>query len=165
MGFAIRRAHIPGLQDFLLHLHPLSPDALEDPFLILFWEEVFQCSLGVQVEGHNRNTKGKPPCSGAEELGTVTNIYSDVSQLRISYNVYKAVYAIAHALKSMRSCVKGKGPFPLQACPDVDNIQPWQVSSHMLTNSSYSDAKTLYIDFDGTTRRSYTLSSLSYFIT
>ncbi|XP_045929944.1 extracellular calcium-sensing receptor-like [Micropterus dolomieu] len=127
MGFAIRRARIPGLQDFLLRLHPLSPDAVEDPFLIPFWEEVFQCSLSLQAEGQERNVEGKPPCSGAEELGSVTNIYSDVSQLRISYNVYKAVYAIAHALKATRSCVKAKGPFPLQACPDANNIQPWQL--------------------------------------
>ncbi|XP_068592982.1 extracellular calcium-sensing receptor-like [Cebidichthys violaceus] len=127
MGFAIRRAHIPGLQDFLLHLHPSSPDAPADPFLIPFWEEMFQCSLGVQAEGQEHNVEGKPPCSGAEELGSVTNIYSDVSQLRISYNVHKAVYTIAHALKAMRSCVKGNGPFPQQACPDVDNIQPWQL--------------------------------------
>lgn len=127
MGFAIRRAHIPGLRDFLLRLHPLSPGALDDPFLIPFWEEVFQCSLGVRAEGQEHNVEGKPSCSGAEELGSVKNIYSDVSQLRISYNVYKAVYAIVHALKAMRSCVKGKGPFPQQACPDRDNIQPWQV--------------------------------------
>uniref|UniRef100_A0A3Q3GDR6 Extracellular calcium-sensing receptor-like n=1 Tax=Labrus bergylta TaxID=56723 RepID=A0A3Q3GDR6_9LABR len=127
MGFAIRRADIPGLQDFLLRLHPLNPDALEDPFLIPFWEEVFQCSLGVHAEGQERNDEGKPPCTGEEELGSVTNIYSDVLQLRISYNVYKAVYAIVHALKAMRSCVKGKGPFPQQTCPDVDNIQPWQL--------------------------------------
>ncbi|XP_031156872.2 extracellular calcium-sensing receptor-like [Sander lucioperca] len=127
MGFAIRRAHIPGLKDFLLRLHPSSPDALADPFLIPFWEEVFQCSLGVQAEGQEHNVEVKPPCSGAEKLGNVTNIYSDVSQLRISYNVYKAVYAIANALKDMRSCIKGKGPFPQQACPDADNIQPWQL--------------------------------------
>ncbi len=126
MGFAIRRAHIPGLQDFLLRLHPSSSDALENPFLIPFWEEVFHCSLGVQ-EGQERNVEGKPLCSGEEKLGNVKNIYSDVSQLRISYNVYKAVYAIARALKAMRSCIKGKGPFSLQACPDADNIQPWQV--------------------------------------
>lgn len=122
MGFAIRRAHIPGLQDFLLRLHPASPDAGEDPFLIPFWEEVFQCSL----DPHSRS-EGKPPCSGTEELGNVKNIYSDVSQLRISYNVYKAVYAIAYAIKSIRSCVKGSGPFSQGACPDVDNIRPWQV--------------------------------------
>lgn len=135
LGFAIRRADIPGLQDFLLRLHPSSPDALEDPFLRPFWEEVFQCSLGVQAEGQEHNVEGKPRCSGAEELRSVKNIYSDVTQLRISYNVYKAVYAIAHALKAMRSCVKGKGPFPLQTCADTDNIQPWQVPYHMFPNS------------------------------
>ncbi|XP_056297290.1 extracellular calcium-sensing receptor-like [Pseudoliparis swirei] len=127
MGFAIRRAHIPGLQEFLLHLHPSSPEPLSHPFLIPFWEEVFQCRLGVQAEGQEQNIDSKPPCSGTEDLGSVTNIYSDVSQLRISYNVYKAVYAIVHALQAMRSCVKGNGPFPQQACPDEDNIQPWQL--------------------------------------
>ncbi|XP_034557260.1 extracellular calcium-sensing receptor-like [Notolabrus celidotus] len=127
MGFAIRRANIPGLQEFLLRLHPSNPDALSDPFLVPFWEEVFQCNLGLLAEGTELKDEGKPSCSGEEELGNVTNIYSDVSQLRISYNVYKAVYAISHAIKTMRSCVKGKGPFPLQACADIDNIQPWQL--------------------------------------
>ena len=143
MGFAIRQAHIPGLQDFLLRLHPTSPDAPKDPFLIPFWEEVFQCSLSFpsDVQEH------KPPCSGAEELRDVTNIYSDVSQLRISYNVYKAVYAIGHALQTMRKCVKGKGPFPLQTCPDMDNIQPWQVK----INLSYWYSKILFKDFGNAT--------------
>lgn len=122
MGFAIRRADIPGLQDFLLRLHPSSAEAGDDPFLIPFWEEVFQCSL----DPHS-HSEAKGPCSGTEELGSVKNIYSDVSQLRISYNVYKAVYAIAYAIKAMRSCVKGSGPFPQQGCPDLDNIHPWQV--------------------------------------
>ncbi|XP_041851303.1 extracellular calcium-sensing receptor-like [Melanotaenia boesemani] len=127
MGFAIQRAHIPGLRDFLLQLNPTSPDAHDDPFLIPFWEEVFQCSLSVQAKGLNYEAMGKPLCSGKEDLRNITNIYSDVSQLRISYNVYKAVYAVAHALKAMRSCVKGQGPFPQQACPDAKNIQPWQL--------------------------------------
>lgn len=128
MGFAIRPAYIPGLQDFLLRLHPSSPDALEDPFLAPFWEEMFRCSQGVP-DSQERNV-GKHSCSGAEELRGVTNIYSDVSQLRISYNVYKAVYVIVHALKAMRNCVKGKGPLPQHACPDIENIHPWQVTSY-----------------------------------
>ncbi|XP_071352920.1 extracellular calcium-sensing receptor-like [Trachinotus anak] len=139
MGFAIRQAHIPGLQDFLLRLHPRTPGALEDPFLIPFWEEMFQCSLGLPSDGQEHNVQGKPPCSGAEELGNVTNIYSDVSQLRISYNVYKAVYALAHALKAMRGCVKGKGPFPLQACPDTDNLKPWQLL-HYIKQVEFSNS-------------------------
>nr|XP_046244778.1 extracellular calcium-sensing receptor-like [Scatophagus argus] len=147
MGFAIRRAHIPGLQDFLLRLHPLTPDALKDPFLKAFWEEIFQCTLSVQAEGQQHNAEGKPLCSGEEQLGSVKNIYSDVSQLRISYNVYKAVYAIIHALKAMRSCVKGKGPFPLQACPDVDNIQPWQLL-HYIRQVEYLNLYGDEIKFD-----------------
>uniref|UniRef100_A0A8C5HTX3 Extracellular calcium-sensing receptor-like n=1 Tax=Gouania willdenowi TaxID=441366 RepID=A0A8C5HTX3_GOUWI len=116
MGFAIRHAEIPGLQTFLHRLNPKNTDNHADPFLVSFWEEMFQCSLAVPAEGQKNNSQGKPPCTGAEELKSITNIYSDVSQLRISYNVYKAVYAIIHALKAMRSCVKGKGPFLLQSC-------------------------------------------------
>ncbi|CAB1349312.1 unnamed protein product, partial [Coregonus sp. 'balchen'] len=116
MGFAICRAvHIPGLQEFLMRLHPSSPDASENPFLHPFWEEVFGCSL--QGDGGGGSQRSKPLCSGSQELGSVRSIYSDVSQLRISYNVYKAVYAIAHALQAMRSCETERG-----LCPDTDII-------------------------------------------
>ena len=125
IGLALRRAQIPGLQDFLLRLHPSNSDASENPFLIPFWEEVFGCRLGERTLMENENYK--PPCSGTEDLKSIKNIYNDVSQLRISYNVYKAVYAIAHAIKAMKSCNDGAGPFLLQACSEATNIQPWQV--------------------------------------
>eukprot|EP00063_Salmo_salar_P044177 XP_014019012.1 PREDICTED: extracellular calcium-sensing receptor-like [Salmo salar] len=138
MGFAIRRAvHIPGLQEFLLRLHPSGPDASKDPFLRPFWEEVFRCSL--QGDGGGDSQRGKPLCSGSEDLGSVRNIYSDVSQLRISYNVYKAVYAIAHALHAMRSCETGRGPFHLHACPNTDSVQPWQLL-HYLKQVEFSNS-------------------------
>ncbi|XP_061683495.1 extracellular calcium-sensing receptor-like isoform X2 [Syngnathoides biaculeatus] len=140
MGFAIRRMDIHGLRDFLLRLHPSNPDANGDPFLIPFWEEVFQCSLG---EGSDN-----PPCTGAEDLSSVANIYSDVSQLRISYNVYKAVYAIVNALRSMRDCDDGKGPFALQACPDAATIQPWQLL-HYIKQVDYLNSFGDEITFDG----------------
>uniref|UniRef100_A0A3B4FKN3 Extracellular calcium-sensing receptor-like n=1 Tax=Pundamilia nyererei TaxID=303518 RepID=A0A3B4FKN3_9CICH len=148
MGFAIRRADIPGLRDFLLRLNPLSSDASNDPFLAPFWEEVFQCSLGVEAEDQKYNTEGNPPCSGTEELGSIANIYSDVSQLRISYNVYNAVYALAHAIKAMRSCVKGKGPFLQQACPDMDSIKPWQLL-HYIKQVKYFNTFGDETKFDG----------------
>ncbi|KAL6479471.1 hypothetical protein MHYP_G00129040 [Metynnis hypsauchen] len=97
MGFAIRRAEIPSLQPFLLRLHPSSfPD---DPFVLQFWEEMFRCSL--QNGSKGVGSDALRPCNGSEELASVKSIYSDVSQLRISYNVYKAVYAIAHALDAI----------------------------------------------------------------
>lgn len=96
-----------------------------------FWEEVFRCSLGLQAESQEHEEDSKPPCSGKEDLGSLTNIFSDVSQLRISYNVYKAVYAVANAFKAMKSCVKGEGPFLQRSCADPGIIQPWQVLLHV----------------------------------
>lgn len=51
-----------------------------------------------------------------------------MSQLRISYNVYKAVYAIAHAINDMLACERGKGPFLEGQCPDVWSLHPIQVN-------------------------------------
>uniref|UniRef100_A0A3B3VHE4 Extracellular calcium-sensing receptor-like n=1 Tax=Poecilia latipinna TaxID=48699 RepID=A0A3B3VHE4_9TELE len=143
VGFAIQQASIPGLRDFLLRLNPSRSDARTDPFLVSFWEEVFHCTLGAQTESREKEGESKPPCSGEEDLGNVTNIYSDVSQLRISYNVYKAVYAVAYALKAMKSCVKGEGPFFQRSCADPDVIQPWQVRLHQVRylNSFASEIK------------------------
>uniref|UniRef100_A0A3B1K2A4 Extracellular calcium-sensing receptor-like n=1 Tax=Astyanax mexicanus TaxID=7994 RepID=A0A3B1K2A4_ASTMX len=117
MGFAIRRADIPELRPFLLRLNPTAYS--DDPFVLQFWEEMFKCSL------HNRSSGAI--CNGSENLASVQSIYSDVSQLRISYIVYKAVYAIAYALNDMVKCVPERGPFPGGACPDTRSIKPWQL--------------------------------------
>uniref|UniRef100_A0A4W4FQA7 G-protein coupled receptors family 3 profile domain-containing protein n=1 Tax=Electrophorus electricus TaxID=8005 RepID=A0A4W4FQA7_ELEEL len=122
MGFAIRRATIPNLQSFLLRLHPSSfPD---DPFVVQFWEELFKCSFHSVAGGELSDRR---PCNGSEELASVKSLYSDVSQLRISYNVYKAVYAVAHALDTMLRCVPERDPLTGGACPDIRNIKPQQL--------------------------------------
>uniref|UniRef100_A0A672K129 Extracellular calcium-sensing receptor-like n=1 Tax=Sinocyclocheilus grahami TaxID=75366 RepID=A0A672K129_SINGR len=74
-----------------------------------------------------RRAHNWPPCNGSESLDDVYTPYSDVSQLRVSYNVYKAVYLIAHALHDMSACEPGKGPFQNGACGSLSQILPWQV--------------------------------------
>ncbi|KAJ7995396.1 hypothetical protein DPEC_G00244130 [Dallia pectoralis] len=143
LGFAIRRiVHMPGLHEFLLNLNPSKPDTPQDPFLPLFWEEVFGCSL---QDALVKGVPGmKPPCSGSEKLNNTWNIYTDVSQLRVTSNAYKAVYAVAHALHAIKSCEKVKGNFPLTPCPDTDRIQPWQLLNylkHVEFSSSYGEVK------------------------
>ncbi|XP_030256091.1 extracellular calcium-sensing receptor-like [Sparus aurata] len=62
------------------------------PILTEFWEDAFSCRLG-KSSAIDENV-----CDGTENIKTLQDPYTDTSQLRISNMVYKAVYAIAHAI-------------------------------------------------------------------
>lgn len=97
LGVAIRSAPMPGFQKYLWSLKPsLRP---RDQLLKEFWENEFGCSPVTAL-----NSSVLPPCSGAETLEGVQNTLTDTSQLRVTYNVYLAVYAVAHALHNLLSC-------------------------------------------------------------
>ncbi|MBN3292186.1 CASR protein, partial [Polypterus senegalus] len=51
------------------------------------------------------------------------------SELRATLNVYKAVYAIAHALHNLMSCENG--PFENKTCANIKHVQPWQVLHYL----------------------------------
>nr|XP_046244958.1 extracellular calcium-sensing receptor-like [Scatophagus argus] len=90
IGFGIPRSVIPGLREFLLDLSPTKVAA--SPVLTEFWEEAFNCRLGKTAAVDER------VCDGSEDIQTLQSPYTDTSQLRITNMVYKAVYAIAHAI-------------------------------------------------------------------
>uniref|UniRef100_A0A3P8VW49 Olfactory receptor C family, x1 n=1 Tax=Cynoglossus semilaevis TaxID=244447 RepID=A0A3P8VW49_CYNSE len=128
LGFAIQRANvIPGLKQHLLNLSVSTVH--KSALLTEFWEETFNCWLNNSVNGRPDGVKyqDRPPCTGTESLEDVNSSYTDVSQLRVSYNVYKAVYLVAHALQDMSQCEDGKGPFINRTCSDPKNFQTWQV--------------------------------------
>ncbi|KAL7879157.1 hypothetical protein AOLI_G00101310 [Acnodon oligacanthus] len=132
IGFAIRRAEIPGLRTFLHSLQPLAepynPSARE------FWETQFQCSfdtstpVGSMADPFQYNRT----CTGQEKIEDAETIYNDVSQLRVTYNLHKAVYAVAHALHNLLMCKKeASSTDKQQQCPDIYNLQPWQVIQYL----------------------------------
>lgn len=129
LGFAIRRADvIPGLGEHLTHLTPAY--IRESAYMAEFWEEMFNCRLNGSVNNHSHGVDSyldRPQCKGTEDLNDVYSPYSDVTQLRVSYNVYKAVYLVAHALQDMSDCKNGNGPFLNDTCADPKNFKPWQV--------------------------------------
>ncbi|XP_078101261.1 extracellular calcium-sensing receptor-like [Sander vitreus] len=90
IGFGIERSVIPGLRDFLLDLSPSKVAA--SPVLTEFWEDAFNCRLGKSA------VTDKSVCDGTEDIKMLQSPYTDTSQLRITNMVYKAVYAIAHAI-------------------------------------------------------------------
>lgn len=124
LGFSFPGTEIPGLKEFLLNIRPSPKPGME--FVNMFWEDLFGCKLkftGERAKGNDANTDEKsmklndfghssdtksanesPTCTESEDLRFTHSSYIDVSQVRISYNVYKAVYAIAHALHSLLNC-------------------------------------------------------------
>ncbi|XP_035240514.1 extracellular calcium-sensing receptor-like [Anguilla anguilla] len=114
IGFAVTQGKINGLQEFILKLQPSKYPNNTD--VTDFWEAAFQCYLG------NRDEKPHiTPCTGSESLIELENEYTDASELRISNNVYKAVYAVAHSLHDVLECT------PHQGCTNSVNTEPWQV--------------------------------------
>ncbi|XP_053314632.1 vomeronasal type-2 receptor 1-like [Spea bombifrons] len=140
IGFAIRRAEIPGFEQFLLDIHPEHGN---DDLVYEFWEEAFNCtwpttraafytniSIEANVAGRKRNISPEH-CTGREHLESIHNTYTDVSELRITYSVYKSVYTIAHALHDLDICQDGFGPFPENYCANLLDFEPWQLMYYL----------------------------------
>ncbi|XP_030600650.1 extracellular calcium-sensing receptor-like [Archocentrus centrarchus] len=90
IGFGIQKSVIPGLRNFLVGLSPSQVAASE--ILTEFWEDAFNCTL------KKIPAADKKVCDGTEDIQNLQSQYTDTSQLRITNMVYKAVYAIAHAI-------------------------------------------------------------------
>ncbi|KAL1256610.1 hypothetical protein QQF64_012155 [Cirrhinus molitorella] len=124
LGIAIRRGEIEGLHEFLLRIRPSNDK--KNSIVRIFWENMFECSF----ETGSRAIDGeqlKKVCTGQEDLSNTETPYTDVSGLRAAYNVYKAVYALAHALHDLMQCEEGTGPFSGNSCADKTNLKPWQL--------------------------------------
>uniref|UniRef100_A0A4W3GXZ4 Extracellular calcium-sensing receptor-like n=1 Tax=Callorhinchus milii TaxID=7868 RepID=A0A4W3GXZ4_CALMI len=134
IGFSFRRAEIPQLREFLLRARPSPQD--RDNFLTVFWEELNSCKFNMSVDVSSQRQPHL--CTGSEDLEEIETIYFDTSQLRVSYNVYKAVYAIAHALRQLQLCQSGRGPFGSNECADVHSFEPWQLL-HYLKGVKFTD--------------------------
>uniref|UniRef100_A0A8B9GLG5 G-protein coupled receptors family 3 profile domain-containing protein n=1 Tax=Astyanax mexicanus TaxID=7994 RepID=A0A8B9GLG5_ASTMX len=113
VGFTVPKVQIPGLGPFLQEANPSQfPNSM---FLKEFWESVFNCSLTPRA--------GLRICNGSEHLKNVRNPFTDVSDLRFTNNVYKAVYATAHALNNLLFCNQNKTIFA-NSLQDVHFITP-----------------------------------------
>ncbi|XP_034085271.1 extracellular calcium-sensing receptor-like [Gymnodraco acuticeps] len=133
VGFAALNAHIPGLQEFLANSRPSTTAG--DQGLVELWETAFGCTLTPQRETHAQSSV--PACSGKESLWETNTRFTDVSDASLLNNVYKATYAVAHALHMLFTCKDGQGPFENNTCADRENPQTWQVL-HYLTQVNFT---------------------------
>lgn len=128
IGFTINKSKIPGLKDFLLKVGPAQD--YSNALLTEFWETTFGCQFSPQ----NENMK---LCTGFENLKDINSTFTDVSELRISNNVYKAVYAIAYALRDILTC-NTNDHFGKAICTHNDSLLSSQVGKQKICKKTDS---------------------------
>lgn len=97
LGFAVQKANVSGLNDFLIRG---------------FWDR--ECPVG-------KNVAPTEFCKNNHDLIKFKDYDDDVSELRYSSNIYKALYAVAFSLHKELHCSGSQG------CDTTRKITPWQV--------------------------------------
>ncbi|XP_076853583.1 extracellular calcium-sensing receptor-like [Brachyhypopomus gauderio] len=129
LGFGVPRSVIPGLREFLLDISPAQ--ALNSSILTEFWESSFSCSL--------KGRTGVRKCDGSEDIRALQNPYTDTSQLRITNMVYKATYAIAHAIHGI-ICNNTQ-------CDKTIQVSTWQILNQ-LKRVNFTTMNGYQVNFD-----------------
>uniref|UniRef100_A0A3Q3W9M3 G-protein coupled receptors family 3 profile domain-containing protein n=1 Tax=Mola mola TaxID=94237 RepID=A0A3Q3W9M3_MOLML len=101
---SVNRASIPGFQRYLLDMDPYT-----DPLTEEFWETVFMQVVSV----------------------ILSRLIEINRMVMFPHSVYKAVYAVAHALHNLEHCKEGQGPFNGKDCADITDFEPWQLMYYL----------------------------------
>ncbi|XP_073402842.1 extracellular calcium-sensing receptor-like [Dendrobates tinctorius] len=145
IGFAFHWGQIDGFVEHLNNIHPSKSPS--DHFLLAFWEETFSCkwtNLHTRADGALNQTIKE--CIGDEKLeSAMANV-----DLRITFNVYTAVYAFAWAIHNLLKCEPGKGSFLNDTCANISSLRPWQLLHYIKTVDFETKDKTrIYFDDKG----------------
>ena len=86
---------------------------------------------------------GEKECDGSEDIAQLQSPYTDTSQLRVTNMVYKAVYAIAHAIHRLICEDRANGT---ARCDKHSSVQPEQVVYMNFMTMMLSETFINYID-------------------
>ncbi|XP_009291983.3 extracellular calcium-sensing receptor isoform X2 [Danio rerio] len=153
VGFVVRKMAMLKLRPYLENISPYSPT--QSAFVSDFWETVVGCKPCLNCEPSANSTLNGQMCTGQEKL-TFTDKFFDVTQVRVTYNVYQAVYAIAHAIHKVLYC-QGDNNLS-KMCLNVSQITPKQVSDQ-LERVNFIDeyGENVFFDENGDPPASYEL--------
>ncbi|XP_053216022.1 vomeronasal type-2 receptor 26-like [Podarcis raffonei] len=136
ISFTVHSKQPQGFPKFIQMIRPSWVKG--DGFVQDFWEQAFSCSLKV----YNGLGERKKVCTGEEKLESLSGILFEGKMTGHSYNVYNAVYAVAHALNKISSQHRSfRGSLKLQ------DVQPWQVH-HILRRIAFNNSEGDTVSFD-----------------
>ncbi|XP_057203748.1 extracellular calcium-sensing receptor [Triplophysa rosa] len=153
VGFVVRKMAMPKLGPFLKNISPYSTS--QSMFVSDFWETMAGCKPCLNC-APSANVTLNQICKGEEKLN-YTDKFFDASQLRVAYNVYQAVYAIAHAIHKVLFCNTDQNDVTKQ-CLNISQITPKQVSDRLQTVNFVDEyGEKVFFDKNGDPPASYEL--------
>ncbi|XP_053177406.1 extracellular calcium-sensing receptor-like [Scomber japonicus] len=117
IGVSIPKAQVSGMREFMLDVKSLSTSS--NQMFTEFWETLFSCKFKQTKSATGNQTK----CTGDEDLTEMHNSFTDMSLMPIFNNVYKGVYAVAHALHNILGCNK--------TCHTNVQLDPFMILQHI----------------------------------
>ncbi|XP_043922286.1 extracellular calcium-sensing receptor-like [Protopterus annectens] len=144
LWFSFRTGRMPGFIGFLSALHPLKNQ--DDPFTVDVWKELLGCTWYNSQQNLTGNND-KTICTGTGTISFLNNPYLKEDRMDIFYRTYNAVYAFAHALHNLHTCIPTEGPFVNGSCSKLMNFIRWQLF-HYLKNVQFSNPVGDDISFD-----------------
>ncbi|XP_076002210.1 extracellular calcium-sensing receptor-like [Genypterus blacodes] len=152
IGTVVQKMAMPKLKPFLTNIsHYTDPNTA---YVGDFWEVLTGCRSLLPGKLSSNQAK-KKVCKDSELLLDTQGAFFDVSELRVSYNVYKAVYAVAHALHHLVFC-EPVGEKAVMQCLNISDFQPKQVTDHLHKVNFKNDyGDTVFFDEKGDPPASY----------
>ncbi|XP_061447717.1 vomeronasal type-2 receptor 26-like [Rhineura floridana] len=144
ISFTVHSNQISGFQKFIQKITPFW--AKGDGFIQDFWEQSFSCSLQ-KPKGQEAKKKS---CTGEENLESLPGVLFEMKMTGHTYNVYNAVYAVAHALHAIYKSSSKHRRMAEGERLSFQNVQSWQVHHFLksiLFNNSAGD--TVHFDENG----------------
>ncbi|XP_029142328.1 vomeronasal type-2 receptor 26-like [Protobothrops mucrosquamatus] len=140
LSFAI---HSKKLTDFQQFMEKRNPNVeKDDGFIRDFWKDAFECSFSSDITDGN----AERICTGEEKLETLPNSVFETTMNGHSYSIYNAIYAVAHALKYMRSSKLKGGRIMDERRWKLFLQSPWQLH-HFLQQVSFNNSAGEQVSF------------------
>uniref|UniRef100_A0A4W4DPK6 G-protein coupled receptors family 3 profile domain-containing protein n=1 Tax=Electrophorus electricus TaxID=8005 RepID=A0A4W4DPK6_ELEEL len=138
VGFGEPLALISGLHEFLVDLSPAQVS--KSPLLTELWERSFNCNLKGRIDA-SMNVR---QCDGSEDIRVLQNPYTYTSQLRNTVMVYKATYAIAHAIHEFTQYSEFSLFLPLQVYNHLRRVNFTTKNGYQVNFDSNGDPVVVY---------------------
>ncbi|XP_066486345.1 vomeronasal type-2 receptor 26-like [Tiliqua scincoides] len=148
LAFTVHSNQVSGFSQFLRTRNPFL--TTEDGFIRDFWQQAFDCVFpeqSVKKKADNIGEVEQMNCTGEEQLENLPGPMFELSMTGYSYNVYNAVYAVAHALHAMQSGEWKHRAMVATGRLKLQDLQPWQLY-HFLKRVSFNNSAGDEVSFD-----------------